>query len=280
MSTRHKRGNRRCVDVDVANKHHNNYLMDRRQSAIDDDDVGHSSSCEDDTNISSITRGATTVRNNNQRFCYQIRIIHTCTMLGITLLILSGSAIHHATAFVTRIAGRSLLKSSTTIKDWDDGSSYHYSKEPTLLQAATNSRSRMRITSKNRHNNYNNNDIPQLPSSTKLQMSSSDMEVQSSQNTDQSSSSGGGDDNDEHEWRTVLAAFQMYKAAYGDLKVPSRFIVPGMAPWPGKFGIYNDSFCMLPYSDSCMYGRGFTTIFESFSSCLHFYHIRAQNYVL
>eukprot|EP00984_Skeletonema_dohrnii_P012297 scaffold4978_cov122-Skeletonema_dohrnii-CCMP3373.AAC.4 len=37
---------------------------------------------------------------------------------------------------------------------------------------------------------------------------------------------------DEDEWRTVLAAFQMYKAAYGDLKVPSRFVVPGMAPWP------------------------------------------------
>jgi len=26
----------------------------------------------------------------------------------------------------------------------------------------------------------------------------------------------------------------MYKAAYGDLKVPSRFIVPGIAPWPGE----------------------------------------------
>jgi hypothetical protein len=39
---------------------------------------------------------------------------------------------------------------------------------------------------------------------------------------------------DEDEWRTVFAAFQMYKAAYGDLKVPSRFVVPGMAPWPGK----------------------------------------------
>mmetsp|Transcript_4467 Transcript_4467/g.8793 ORF Transcript_4467/g.8793 Transcript_4467/m.8793 type:complete len:681 (-) Transcript_4467:301-2343(-) len=37
---------------------------------------------------------------------------------------------------------------------------------------------------------------------------------------------------DEDEWRTILAAFQMYKAAYGDLKVPSRFVVPAMAPWP------------------------------------------------
>ena len=55
----------------------------------------------------------------------------------------------------------------------------------------------------------------------------SDMNVQSQQ-TEQSNVE------DEDEWRTVLAAFQMYKAAYGDLKVPSRFIVPGMAPWPGK----------------------------------------------
>ena len=60
---------------------------------------------------------------------------------------------------------------------------------------------------------------------TSLKMS--DMDVQSQQ-TEKSNVE------DEDEWRTVLAAFQMYKAAYGDLKVPSRFIVPGMAPWPGK----------------------------------------------
>ena len=63
---------------------------------------------------------------------------------------------------------------------------------------------------------------------TSLKMS--DMDVQSQQ-TEQSNVE------DEDEWRTVLAAFQMYKAAYGDLKVPSRFIVPGMAPWPGKFAL-------------------------------------------
>eukprot|EP00978_Attheya_sp_CCMP212_P036640 scaffold167850_cov51-Attheya_sp.AAC.1 len=39
---------------------------------------------------------------------------------------------------------------------------------------------------------------------------------------------------DEDEWRTLLSAFQMYKAAYGDLKVPRRFIVPAMQPWPGE----------------------------------------------
>jgi hypothetical protein len=43
-----------------------------------------------------------------------------------------------------------------------------------------------------------------------------------------------GGPSDEAEWRALLAAFKMYKTAYGDLKVPSRFIVPSMPPWPGK----------------------------------------------
>eukprot|EP00548_Thalassiothrix_antarctica_P017467 CAMPEP_0194179790 /NCGR_PEP_ID=MMETSP0154-20130528/13185_1 /TAXON_ID=1049557 /ORGANISM="Thalassiothrix antarctica, Strain L6-D1" /LENGTH=921 /DNA_ID=CAMNT_0038895271 /DNA_START=318 /DNA_END=3083 /DNA_ORIENTATION=+ len=40
------------------------------------------------------------------------------------------------------------------------------------------------------------------------------------------------DSEDESEWKALIAAFQMYKAAYGDLKVPTRFIVPEMPPWP------------------------------------------------
>lgn len=40
------------------------------------------------------------------------------------------------------------------------------------------------------------------------------------------------DGNDEDEWQAVVAAFQMYQAAYGDLKVPQRFVVPNLAPWP------------------------------------------------
>lgn len=50
-------------------------------------------------------------------------------------------------------------------------------------------------------------------------------------------SSSGGQDNDapdEEEWRAMLAAFQMYNAAYGNLKVPLRFVVPSLAPWPGS----------------------------------------------
>ena len=41
-------------------------------------------------------------------------------------------------------------------------------------------------------------------------------------------------DSEKEEWKAILAAFQMYKAAYGDLKIPTRFVVPAMAPWPGK----------------------------------------------
>lgn len=42
-----------------------------------------------------------------------------------------------------------------------------------------------------------------------------------------------GDAPDEEEWKAMLAAFQMYNAAYGNLKVPLRFVVPSLAPWPG-----------------------------------------------
>jgi hypothetical protein len=37
---------------------------------------------------------------------------------------------------------------------------------------------------------------------------------------------------DAKEWKAVLAAFTLYKAAFGDLKVPQRFVVPTMKPWP------------------------------------------------
>jgi hypothetical protein len=40
---------------------------------------------------------------------------------------------------------------------------------------------------------------------------------------------------EKEEWRALLSAFQMYKAAYGDLRIPSRFVVPSMPPWPGQY---------------------------------------------
>ncbi len=45
----------------------------------------------------------------------------------------------------------------------------------------------------------------------------------------------GGSSSDKEEWRAILASFQLYKAAYGDMKIPTRFVVPSMKPWPGEF---------------------------------------------
>lgn len=38
---------------------------------------------------------------------------------------------------------------------------------------------------------------------------------------------------DQQEWRAVFLTLKLYKAAFGDLKVPSKFVVPSAAPWPG-----------------------------------------------
>ncbi|KAL3924793.1 MAG: hypothetical protein SGILL_000822 [Bacillariaceae sp.] len=37
---------------------------------------------------------------------------------------------------------------------------------------------------------------------------------------------------DQADWKALLMSLQLYKAAYGDLKVPKVFVVPSMAPWP------------------------------------------------
>ena len=47
--------------------------------------------------------------------------------------------------------------------------------------------------------------------------------------------SDSGDLSDQEEWKALVASLKMYKAAYGKLKVPSRFVVPAMAPWPSEF---------------------------------------------
>lgn len=48
------------------------------------------------------------------------------------------------------------------------------------------------------------------------------------------SESEGGEGDNLAEWKALVSAFKMYKAAYGDLRVPLRFIVPSMPPWPSK----------------------------------------------
>lgn len=147
-------------------------------------------------------------RTNNRRrhpSRYHMMCITIYTLAAITLLTFA-NAFNNIAMFSTRIGrGNLQIKSSTNSKL--GSSNRHKSTISNQLQMNTNL-----VRSHN-------------IAFTSLKMS--DMDVQSQQ-TEQSNVE------DEDEWRTVLAAFQMYKAAYGDLKVPSRFIVPGMAPWPGK----------------------------------------------
>lgn len=34
------------------------------------------------------------------------------------------------------------------------------------------------------------------------------------------------------DWNTIYQAIQVYKDIYGDLRIPSKFIVPNEEPWP------------------------------------------------
>lgn len=52
---------------------------------------------------------------------------------------------------------------------------------------------------------------------------------------------------DQDEWNALIAAFQMYRAAYGDLRVPLRFIVPSMPPWPSKLTATRCTCTARPY---------------------------------
>ena len=47
-------------------------------------------------------------------------------------------------------------------------------------------------------------------------------------------SSSGSSKSDQQEWKAVFLTLQLYKAAFGDLKVPAKFVVPSAAPWPGR----------------------------------------------
>ena len=51
-------------------------------------------------------------------------------------------------------------------------------------------------------------------------------------------SESSGDLPDEREWQNMLAALTTYKEIYGDLLIPSVFVVPHQEPWPeGCYGL-------------------------------------------
>jgi hypothetical protein len=137
-------------------------------------------------------------RNSNPRF-----VVVSCALFLATVTL--AGAFHHA-ASSTRIgrAGRRALTAASHERV-DRGRRAPYARSFARLGPfeAAPSPSRLRLSAQP--------DVEQVPA-------------------DAAALEGG----DEDAWRTVLAALRMYKAAYGDLKVPSRFVVPGMAPWPGE----------------------------------------------
>lgn len=139
---------------------------------------------------------------------------HTCTLLA-ALTVFAGAI--HSAAFLTRTGQGKFLMGSTENRGCSSSSR---TLSPPCRSSGLSSRSRLKLF-----------DFKGSPSisprlSSLLMAQSSDVELQFH--------NAQSEVEDEDEWRTVVAAFQMYKAAYGDLKVPSRFIVPGMAPWPGE----------------------------------------------
>ena len=147
-------------------------------------------------------------RNLRQRRSQTNSILHTCTIMAALIVTAScADALHHA-AFLCKI-GRGNLHIQSSNSRGHPWSVLAPASPP--WKFGTNKSIQ----------------VPSLHPSLLWFAQSSDTDMQSE--TAQSKLDDG-----EEEWRTVLAAFKMYKAAYGDLKVPSRFIVPGMAPWPGE----------------------------------------------
>lgn len=144
-------------------------------------------------------------------------LFHTIYILAAMILV--RAKLPQTTAFVARRGGQSLQRS---LKSDDDT---HYNSAAAAvanLMLSTTNKSTKSIFGFGRSSGIlSNNPTRSGTPSWLLSATSADSEAKSSQVED------------EDEWRTVIAAFQMYKAAYGDLKVPSRFVVPGMAPWPG-----------------------------------------------
>lgn len=210
MITRRRREGNRCA---VGGDHADGVPQTQQKNQLmDGGSDNHSVNCTDGFNnrSSNIMNMGAIKRNNNLYQGGKNRqsryFLHTCTLLAATLTM--AGAIRHA-AFVTRAGHGSLMKPSSLV-----------TKQQTLCHprslACWNS-----ISNSRRSN-----------AASSLWMASSEIETQSSEVEDDA------------DWRTTLSAFQMYKAAYGDLKVPSRFVVPGMAPWPGEKYFYVQTFVL------------------------------------
>ena len=160
-------------------------------------------------------------RNNSSGYLF-----HTCCVM-LTVFAFAGADIHHRAAFVTRLGGNSVKKLTESSSDVSSKNNCGkmMSSSPSSLScmeyiSSSSTKKQPLLLSTSSRRTFN-----RLGSLWMAPRSSSDTEMQLD---------GASDVEDENEWRNILASFQMYKAAYGDLKVPSRFVVPAMAPWPGE----------------------------------------------
>eukprot|EP00985_Skeletonema_marinoi_P011185 scaffold5302_cov115-Skeletonema_marinoi.AAC.1 len=132
-------------------------------------------------------------------------LFHTFYILA--AIACAGASRPHTTAFVTRRAGGQNKKLQSDNYNTAATNCYGWCQKGMTTNISTKSMIGFGSSAAILPN-------PTRPNSWLLSATSADSEAVSSPVED------------EDEWRTVLAAFQMYKAAYGDLKVPSRFVVP------------------------------------------------------
>eukprot|EP00571_Detonula_confervacea_P012268 CAMPEP_0172298846 /NCGR_PEP_ID=MMETSP1058-20130122/1310_1 /TAXON_ID=83371 /ORGANISM="Detonula confervacea, Strain CCMP 353" /LENGTH=1004 /DNA_ID=CAMNT_0013008139 /DNA_START=111 /DNA_END=3125 /DNA_ORIENTATION=+ len=197
-----------------------NTLMGSRPTSVDHGDINSTTIYANDAD-KSLKMGINQNISLHQRRRQSRSILQTCTMLA-TLTCLAGvGAIRHHAAFVTRI-GRSDLVTSFTKSGGNPCQNGPLASSSTCGNRGTDiNKNKLLQTNFFQSKHSHSMMVNKLRLSSLWMSDSSDAEGNEHSSVE-----------DEDEWHNVLAAFQMYKAAYGDLKVPSRFVVPGMAPWP------------------------------------------------
>jgi len=211
MTPQCRKVNDQVIDVD-GDGSQNNLMGSNSPSSLDHGGIHSNISANGASNTSNVE----VVSRNT---CLHLRrrqsrhFLHTSTLLVSLSLACCAGAIRHHTAFVTR-TGRGNNLATPLTKKWEN--SCHSGPQASSP-----------FCGKQETETPRTNFFHQSKMAKRMNLSSLWM-AESSEKEDNEISSV----EDEAEWGNVLAAFQMYKAAYGDLKVPSRFVVPGMAPWP------------------------------------------------
>jgi len=143
-----------------------------------------------------------TVTRYHKHFCYLAKKLSAVAFIVLLYAALSASAF---TQPHNRIDSTRASKSNTAASEWY--------QELTILRKKQSS----------------GTIVHSADSSSTIKSSSSTSLYSSTENK---SPAGSNKKSDQHEWRAIFLALQLYKAAYGDLKIPASFVVPAAAPWP------------------------------------------------